>query len=52
MGAQSSYDIMATMPTPPPRVFVAPPLHPTAIPLIVEALRSITPLNGDRKSVV
>ena len=46
MGAQSSYDIMATMPTPPPRVFVAPPLHPTAIPLIVEALRSITPLNG------
>lgn len=46
MATQSSYDILATMATPPPRIFFAPPSVPTPIPKIVEALRSVPPLQG------
>lgn len=46
MATQSSYDLMATMATPPPRVFIAPPEQPTPLPQIIEALRTITPLQG------
>lgn len=45
MATHTSYDVLATMPAP-PRVFVAPPEEPTPVPLIVEALRTITPLDG------
>ena len=46
MATQSSYDIMATMAAPPPRVFIASPEQPTPLPRIIEALRTITPLQG------
>ena len=43
---QNSYDMLATMPPPAPRVFIAPPEKPTPLAEIVEALRTIAPLQG------
>jgi signal transduction histidine kinase len=43
---QSSYEMMATMSVPPPRVFLAPKEQPTPVPEIIAALRIITPLVG------
>ncbi len=39
-------DMMVTMAAPPPRVYIAPPEVPTPLPQIIEALRTITPLQG------
>jgi len=43
---QSSYEMLATMPPPTPRVFLAPKEEPTPLADIIEALRIITPLQG------
>jgi signal transduction histidine kinase len=43
---QSSYDLMATVPPPAPRVFLAPKGEPTPLAEIIEALQIITPLQG------
>ena len=43
---QSGYDILATMPPPAPRPMIAPPEEPTPLPEIVEALKTIVPLQG------
>ena len=43
---QSSYELLATMPQSAPRVFIAPPDEPTPLPGIVEALRTVVPLEG------
>jgi signal transduction histidine kinase len=46
MATQSSYDVLATMAAPPPRVFIAPPAESTPVPKIIEGLHSIVPLEG------
>ena len=46
MATQSSYDVLATMATPPLRPLVGPPAEPTPVALILEALRSVNPLDG------
>jgi signal transduction histidine kinase len=46
MATQTNYEMMATMAAPPPRNFISPPEHPTPLPQIVEALRTIVPLQG------
>jgi len=41
-----SYDILATVPPAVPRPFIAPPEEPTPLPEIIDALRTVAPLQG------
>jgi len=50
MATQSSYDVLATMEAPPARAFVAPPVEPTPVTEIVEALHCVAPLDGLSKA--
>ncbi len=43
---QSSYDMLAMTPSPLGRVFICPPEHLTPLPEIIEALKTIVPLQG------
>lgn len=46
MGTQGSYDVLATLPLVVPRIFMTAPPEPTPQPRIIEALRTISALNG------